>query len=98
MDQFLYGVAFTLCAIIGLIFLRFWIKASDRLFLYFAVSFWLLGGNWIALAIVRESEPHTLLYFVRLMAFALLLAGIWDKNRVRGQASTPSPARGAGPE
>jgi hypothetical protein len=98
MHQFLLGVAFTLSSIIGLIFLRFWHRAGDRLFLCFAVSFWLLGANWFALAIVRESEPHTLLYLVRLMAFALLLTGIWDKNRARGQASTTSQPRVPEPE
>jgi len=88
MHQFLLGSAVALCAVIGLIFLRFWRKSKDRLFLCFAVSFWLLGVNWLALAAVREDEPHTTLYVVRLVAFAVLLAGIWDKNRA-GAVSKP---------
>lgn len=83
MHQFLLGAAVALCGVIGLIFLRFWRKSKDRLFLCFAVSFWLLGVNWFALTMVRQDEPNTTLYLVRLVAFAVLLAGIWDKNRVR---------------
>jgi hypothetical protein len=83
--QLLLGAAVTLCAIIGLIFLRFWRKARERLFLCFAISFWLLGMNWLALAFVNVQEQQTLLYVVRLLAFLVLLAGIWDKNRARSR-------------
>jgi hypothetical protein len=86
MYQFGLGAAVAICCVIGLIFLRFWRKSKDRLFLSFAISFWLLGVNWFALAVVREDEPHTTLYLVRLVAFAVLLAGIWDKNRVRPES------------
>lgn len=83
MKQFMLGMAVALSVFIGLIFLRFWRKAKDRLFLCFAVSFWLLGANWLTLAIVREQESQSALYLVRLVAFLVLLLGIWDKNRVR---------------
>jgi hypothetical protein len=85
MKQFLLGAAVALCGVIGLTFLRFWRKSGDRLFLCFAASFWLLGANWLALALVREDESQTILYLVRLLAFAILLAGIWDKNRGGGR-------------
>ena len=81
--QLLLGAAVALCAVIGLIFLRSWRKARDRLFLCFAISFWLLGANWLALAFVKVQEQQTLLYVVRLLAFLVLLAGIWDKTRAR---------------
>ena len=83
MQQFFLGVTFTLCVLIGLFFLRFWRKAKDRLFLAFAISFWLMGINWLALVQANRDEPQTALYLVRLLAFAVLLLGIWDKNRAR---------------
>ena len=58
-------------------FLRFWKNTHDRLFVFFAVAFWLLGINWLALAIARRDEPQTALYLVRLFAFVVLLIGIW---------------------
>jgi len=83
MHDFFLGVTVTLCVTIGLFFLRFWRKAKDRLFLAFAVSFWLLGVNWLALLRANTDEPQTGLYVVRLVAFAVLLVGIWDKNRAK---------------
>ena len=49
----------------------------------FAVAFWLLGSNWLALAFVKQDEVRTVLYLVRLLAFVLILVAIIDKNRPR---------------
>jgi hypothetical protein len=66
----------------GLFFLRFWRRTHDRLFLTFAVSFWLLGGQRLALALTLDAtESNTGLYLLRLMAYLLILAAIVDKNR-----------------
>jgi hypothetical protein len=81
MNQFLQGAVVMGCAVIGVFFLRFWKKSRDRLFLFFSAAFWLLGINWLALSFSRADEPHTALYIVRLVAFVLILLGIWDKNR-----------------
>jgi hypothetical protein len=71
----------------GLFFLRFWKETRDRLFLIFAVAFWLLGVQRLALAFSRNMvEDDTGLYLVRLFAFLLILAAIVDKNR-----SSPQP-------
>ena len=68
--------------VVGLFFLRFWKQTRDRLFLIFAVAFWILGIQRGALAIDRTTvEAHTSLYLVRLFAFLLILAAIVDKNR-----------------
>ena len=75
-------------AVTGLFFLRFWRETRDRLFLIFAVAFWLLGVQRLALAFSHDmSEDHTGLYLVRLFAFLLILGAIVDKNR-----SAPSPS------
>ena len=69
------------CFVAGLFFLRFWRKTRDRLFAIFAVAFWLLGVNWLALAFTQQDEVKTIYYAVRLLAFVLILYAIIDKNR-----------------
>lgn len=82
MDDFLSGIVVVLCAVAALIFTRFWRQSKDRLFGFFAGSFFLLGLNYALLAFnPRESEIRPYLYVVRLIAFLLLIAGILDKNR-----------------
>jgi hypothetical protein len=80
-NEFWLGVNAMGAAVIGLYFLRFWTQTRDRLFLCFALAFWVLGCNWLALGLVDRDEPQTALYAVRLLAFGLILFGIWDKNR-----------------
>jgi hypothetical protein len=76
-------------AVAGLFFLRFWRETRDRLFLIFAVAFWILGLQRLALVLTTDMvETQTGLYLIRLFAFLLILGAIVDKNRVRkrGQA------------
>jgi hypothetical protein len=74
-----YGVA-------GLFFLRFWRQTRDRLFLAFAVAFWILGLQRLGLALTRSVvEDQSSLYLVRLIAFMLILIAIVDKNRSRAR-------------
>jgi hypothetical protein len=80
-NEFLLGGVVVACGVAGLFFLRFWRKTRDRLFLIFAVAFWTLGANWLALAFINADEVRTWLYAVRLAAFVLILLGIIDKNR-----------------
>jgi hypothetical protein len=83
MSQFLAGWIVLACAAIGLFFLRFYHKTRDRLFLIFAIAFWVLTCNWVALGLFTHSdEERTVLYVVRLAAFVLILYGVVDKNRV----------------
>jgi uncharacterized membrane protein YcjF (UPF0283 family) len=83
LNNFLLGMVVMACAAAGLFFLRFWRKTRDRLFAVFAIAFWVLGANWLALAFARQDEVRTWLYVVRLAAFVLILVGIIDKNRPR---------------
>jgi hypothetical protein len=67
----------------GLFFLRFWRRSGDRLFAIFAVAFWMLGLQRIMLAARPAWNGESAwLYLVRLLAFAIILAGIVDKNRI----------------
>jgi len=66
----------------GLFFLRFWRDSRDRLFLVFALAFFVLSLNWLALvAAPVATGTHHFAYVIRLVAFVLLLVGIVDKNR-----------------
>jgi hypothetical protein len=66
----------------ALFFLRFWTSTAERLFAFLAAAFGLLGMHWVSLAIVHwSSDTRHEPYFLRLLAFSLILFGIIDKNR-----------------
>ena len=66
----------------GLFFLRSWTRSRDRLFIAFALAFWLLGAAQALLAFTNiPVEERSWLYLLRLGAFSLILASIWLKNR-----------------
>lgn len=77
--QVMSGVLVMGYAVAGLFFLRFWRDTRDRLFGYFAVSFFLLSVQRMLVA-TTESLP---VYGIRLIAFVLILWAIIDKNRGR---------------
>ncbi len=86
MISFLHGAITISFAVAGLFFLRFWVETRDRLFLLFALSFWLQAGTRFALSLVGQpEEDRTFLYLVRLAAFLLIVAAIAMKI-VRGRA------------
>jgi hypothetical protein len=79
---FIWGATSMASATIGVFFLRFWRDTHDRLFLTFALAFWVFSLNWLLLALVTvPDESRHLVYLVRLAAFLLIIAGIVDKNR-----------------
>ncbi len=68
----------------GLFFLRFWRETRDRLFLLFGLAFFILAVNRVGLALAVLSEAnHHGLYWVRFLAYSLILLAIVDKNRSR---------------
>ena len=67
---------------VSLFFLRYWRDTRDRLFVFFAAAFGLLGVQRIASIITMEwTENRLWLYGIRLAAFLLILYAIIDKNR-----------------
>jgi len=69
-------------AVAGLFFLRFWNRSRDRLFLIFAIAFWLLAAQRVLLGVdFAATEDRTWYYALRLLAFLLILVAIVDKNR-----------------
>jgi hypothetical protein len=80
-DGFLLGVISTASLTAGLFFLKFWRRTRDVLFLAFAISFFIEGLNRIAfLLLPRPSEGSPAIYFVRLVAFLIILTAILWKN------------------
>jgi peptidoglycan/LPS O-acetylase OafA/YrhL len=68
--------------LIALFFIRFRKKTRDALFAYFAIAFCILGLQVLSLSAVGEKFQHrTWFYVARLVAFLLILVGIWNKNR-----------------
>jgi hypothetical protein len=85
--QFLLGGVVMGCLGAGLFFLRFWRKTHDRLFMIFALAFWILGLNWMLLAMTSPTDEarRALFYILRLVAFILIIFAIVDKNRTTGK-------------
>ena len=81
MADFVYGVLAAGYFIAGVFFLRFWARMRDRLFLIFALAFWLLAANQTLLGLLDlEREEQSWLYLIRLIAFTLIIAGIVSVN------------------
>lgn len=73
------ALGFLVCACF---FLRFWRRTRDGLFLSFALAFLLLGTGQTVLALGNiPTEERGSLYLIRLLAFLLILVGIWRTNR-----------------
>ncbi len=72
-----YGVA-------GLFFLRYWRDTRDRLFVFFSAAFFLFALQGVVLTYLRSGASLDLAsYYLRSVAFLLILAGILEKNRRR---------------
>jgi hypothetical protein len=70
------------CWAIGLFFLKFWRKTRDRLFLWFAVAFWMLAAERSVGPVFHiPSDSGVFAYLTRLAAFLTILVAIIDKNR-----------------
>jgi hypothetical protein len=91
MKEFLLGAATMGFATAGLFFFRFWHQTRDRLFLIFALSFWMLGLNRIVQVMIGSDQREFEHYFfvVRLVAYLLIIVAILDKNR---STSDPGPS------
>jgi hypothetical protein len=82
MEEILMGAIAMATSIAALFFLRFWRDTGDRLFAVFSAAFLLLAITRIGIAFSPEAtEGHTHWYWVRLIAFVLILLAIVDKNR-----------------
>ena len=82
MVTFLHGAAAMGCITAGLFFLRFWRETQDRLFLMFALAFWMIAADRTVLGLFpTATEWREYVYLIRLGAFCIMLYAIVDKNR-----------------
>lgn len=85
---FLSGAITAGFLVLGLCLLRFWTATRERLFLAFAIAFWLMAANQAApvlFGLARESAGG--IYLLRLAAFLVIIVAIVSKNlRDRGRA------------
>lgn len=80
-EGFLLGVIATASAAIGLVFLKYWRRTRDPLFLSFGAAFLIDGFNRVGLlSQLHPNEASPGYYLVRLFSFLLILAGILKKN------------------
>jgi uncharacterized membrane protein HdeD (DUF308 family) len=72
--------------VIGAVFLRFWRRTQDALFLAFAGAFALLAAGQAALALgVQPHDDQASVLLFRLGAFGLILVAIITKNLSSGR-------------
>ena len=84
LNDFLAGAIVMGLAVAALLFLKFWRKTRQRLFLAFAGSFLLLGVTQALLTVAGIlTEERSWLYLLRLAAFLLILGALWSQNRRR---------------
>lgn len=81
MNEMLIGAIAAGSFVVALFFFRFWRRTRDEFFLYFALSFFIEGGNRIALAVSLGSDFEPMAYLVRLVTYALIVVAIIRKNR-----------------
>ena len=82
MIDFLAGATALACVAIGVFFFRFWRDSRDRLFLAFAVSFWIFAVNRVVLAALdRDHEARVAVYSLRALAFLVIIGAVVDRNR-----------------
>lgn len=83
-NDFLAGAIAMGFATAALMFLKFWHRTREGLFLAFAGSFLLLSINHAMLSLTRiPLEERSSLYLVRLVAFLLIIGALWHQNRKR---------------
>ena len=84
MNDFISGMLAMGYVVAGIFFLRFWRDTRDRLFAMFGAAFFILAVQRFGLEFVNDiPERATIWYFVRLLAFVIIIAAIIDKNRSR---------------
>lgn len=89
-SEFISGGTAVASFVIAAFFIRYWQQTRDRLFLMFAAGFLTFGISRVVLAFLGEDdEGRVLIYALRLVAFALILIAIVQKNR-----TPPAPGQG----
>lgn len=80
--SFVNGAIMMACMVAGLFFLRFWRTSRDRFFGLFALAFFLLAVDRIAITLSGGmNEVNLAVYFIRCLGFLIIIGAVIDKNR-----------------
>lgn len=94
MIEFLSGALVLAFAIAGLHFLKLWRLTRDRLFLHFAIAFWLFALNEVAVSTPRISDDLSgYEYLLRVLGLVQILMAIADKTLSPPPVPKPDPNR-----
>jgi hypothetical protein len=77
----LYGACAAICALIALVFLRYWRDQRDRLLGFFAGAFACFAAGWTLRVALAYDEHQAYVFIPRLVGFLLIIIAIFDKNR-----------------
>ena len=84
MIEMLSGALLLSYLVAGAHFFRFWKRLDDRLFLHFAIAFWLFALNQLATSIPEVTyETAGYEFLLRVLGFLLIIVAIIDKNLLR---------------
>lgn len=84
MEELLTGAIATGSFVVALFFFRFWKSTRDKLFLCFAMAFFIEGANRLlpgGMLGMNAMLTDYFVYLLRLASYSLILMGIWSKNR-----------------
>ncbi|HUR87904.1 MAG TPA: DUF5985 family protein [Ramlibacter sp.] len=81
LSTFLSGAISLACAVVALFFMRFWRTTRDSFFIWFALSFALEAIGRGASAFLQLPDGNPAFYGLRVIAYGLIIAAIWQKNR-----------------
>jgi len=80
-EGYLIGISAAASLAVSALFLKFWRRSRDQLFLAFSAAFFIETVNRSTLLFVdRPNEATRLYYLVRLISFLIILTGILRKN------------------
>lgn len=82
LTDFLRGGTMVAFFSIGLFLLRFWKESNDRLFIFFSAAFLLMAVSQLLLLLFlsQSADNAPAIYWIRLLAFLLIIIGIVEKN------------------
>ena len=79
---FLHGAVASGCIVAAWLFSRSWRQSRDRLLLHFSLAFSLLALSYVMLGTISLATDWRVYVFVlRLLAFCVILYGVFEKNR-----------------
>ena len=91
LNGMLMGMVAMACVVASMVFIRFWRETLDRFYLFFGLSFGVMAIDRIVLVLVpAQQEWRTMLYWIRLAAYLLILVAIVDKNAQKRKPPEPS--------